>query len=197
MRGQVGGAGSFSEEMASLVERARVEMDEREFLERVGELVQASGDLLDPEVAALTVLDEHGLAPEAHLVAPDYAKILAPEALEPGLDGVIVEGTLLGMEPTRTFRKKDGSTGFVTDARIKGDKGVYEVTLWDEHIQALVGEEPGTPVRMDGLYTKEHRGEVELHTGRDARVRVLDEGAPGTTAGSDASTNGSTEASSG
>lgn len=173
MRGA--GFDGASQEIEDAVERASEAMEKREFLERVGELVQASGDLLDPEVAALTVLDELGLAPKAQLVAPDYAKVLPPEDLEAGLDGVIVEGTLLGLEPTRTFRKKDGSTGFVTDARIKGEHGVYEVTMWDEHIQALVGVDPGTPVRLDGLYTKERNGQVEVHTGRDARIRVVDE----------------------
>ncbi len=157
------------------LERAKEIVDEREFLDRVGKLVGESGDLLDPEVAALTVLDEMGVAPEAPLVAPDYAKMLPPEDLEAGLDGVIVEGELLGMEPTRTFEKRDGSTGFVTDARVRGEEGVYEVTLWDEHIRALVGVDPGTRVRFDGLYTKDRRGEVELHTGRDARVRVVHE----------------------
>lgn len=162
-------------EVQEVLEEAGDQVDEREFLEGVGELIRESGELLDPEVAALTVLDERGLAPEAPLVAPDYTKTLPPGELEPGLDGVIVEGKLLGMEPTRTFQKDDGSTGFVTDARVKGEEGVYEVTLWDEHIRALVDVDPGALVRFDGLYSKEHRGEVELHTGRDARVRVLEE----------------------
>lgn len=166
------GLGRPSEELEALLERARDVTDEREFLEEVGELVQTSGQLLTPEVAALTVLDEMDEAPEAQLVAPSYAKVLAPEDLEAGLDGVIVEGELLGLEPTRTFQREDGSTGFVTEARIRGEKGIYQVTMWDEHIQELVGTDPGTFVRMDGLYTKARRGEVELHTGRDARVLV-------------------------
>lgn len=169
------GFGDVSDELEESIERATEVMDEREFLERVGRLVRRSGELLTPEVAALTILDEEGLAPEATLVAPSYAKVLAPEQLEPGLDGVIVEGELLGLEPTRTFQKNDGSTGFVTDARIKGEKGIYEVTMWDDHIQALVGEDPGTQIRMDGLYTKERNGEVELHTGRDASVQVIED----------------------
>ena len=166
--------GRPSEELAELIERAEEVTDERSFLEEVGELVQASGELLTPEVAALTVLDEMDEAPEAQLVAPDYAKVLAPEDLEAGLDGVIVEGDLLGVEPTRTFQRDDGSTGFVTDARVKGEQGIYEITMWDDHIQEVVGVDPGTFVRFDGLYTKERRGEVELHTGRDARVFVGD-----------------------
>lgn len=175
MRAGGPGQGGLPEAVQEAAERASEVVDEREFYERVGKLVQESGDLLEPEVAAFAVLDELGVGEEPPMVAPEYAKILAPEALEAGLDGVIVEGTLLGMEPTRTFDKDDGSTGFVTDARIKGEQGVYEVTMWDEHIRALVGVDPGTPVRLDGLYTKEHRGQVELHTGRDARVRVLNE----------------------
>jgi len=166
--------GRPSEELAELIERAEEVIDERSFLEEVGELVQASSELLTPEVAALTVLDEMDEAPEAQLVAPDYAKVLAPEDLEAGLDGVIVEGDLLGVEPTRTFQRDDGSTGFVTDARVKGEQGIYEITMWDDHIQEVVGVDPGTFVRFDGLYTKERRGEVELHTGRDARVFVGD-----------------------
>jgi len=165
------GLGRHSEELEELIERAEQQTDKRSFLEEVGELVRASGELLTPEVAALTVLDEMDAAPHAELVAPDYAKVLAPEDIEPGLDGVIVEGELLGVEPTRTFQRDDGSTGFVTDARVKGDKGVYEITMWDDHIQDIVGVDPGTFVRFDGLYTKERRDEVELHTGRDARIR--------------------------
>jgi hypothetical protein len=167
-----GSFGRPSEELQELIERAEEVTDERSFLEEVGELVKQSGELLTPEVAALTVLDEMDHAPEAQLVAPDYAKVLAPDELEPGLDGVIVEGELLGVEPTRTFQRDDGSTGFVTDARVKGEKGIYEITMWDDHIREIVGTEPGTFVRFDGLYTKERRGEVELHTGRDARIRV-------------------------
>lgn len=164
--------GHPSEEMEELVERASQTMSEREFLEEVGQLVQESNNLLTPEVAALVVLDERDEAPEAHLVAPSYAKVLAPDELEAGLDGIIVEGELLGMEPTRSFQRDDGSTGFVTDARVRGEEGIYEITLWDGHIQALVGTDPRTFVRFDGLYTKEHRDQVELHTGRDARVLV-------------------------
>jgi ssDNA-binding replication factor A large subunit len=169
------GHGRHSEELERLVERAGEVTDERDFLDRVGQLVQQSGDLLEPETAALAVLDEMDQAPDAENVAPSYAKMLAPEDLEPGLDGVIVEGKLLGMEPTRTFQRDDGSTGFVTDARIKGEQGIYTITMWDEHIQQLVDVDPGEFVRMVGLYTKEHRGDVELHTGRDAQVLVGDE----------------------
>lgn len=166
--------GGIPPEVEAMLEEATGVVDEQEFLEKVGKLIQESGELLDPEVAALTVLDEFGVAPPAPIVAPDYAKMLPPDELEAGLDGVIVEGRLLGMEPTRTFQRKDGSTGFVTDARIKNDHGVYAVTMWDDHIRELVGVEAGARVRFDGLYTKDRRGEVELHTGRDARVRELD-----------------------
>lgn len=167
--------GGMDEQLQRLVERAGSKLEPEEFLRKVGRLIQESGELLTPEVAALAVLDELDLAPAAPLVAPAYAKILAPEDLEPGLDGVIVEGTLLGLEPTRTFTKKDGSVGFVTNARIEGDHGVYNVTLWDEHIQGLVGIEPGTQVLLSGLYTKERQGEVEVHTGRDASVGLPNE----------------------
>lgn len=167
--------GGIPPEVEAILEEATGTVDEEEFLEKVGKLIQESGELLDPEVAALTVLDEFGVAPPAPIVAPEYAKMLPPDELEAGLDGVIVEGKLLGMEPTRTFQRKDGSTGFVTDARVRNEHGVYAVTMWDDHIRELVGIEPGTRVRFDGLYSKERRGEVELHTGRDARVTVLDQ----------------------
>ncbi len=172
---QLDALSGVSEELEEAAERASKILDKREFLERVGEIVQESGGLLDPEVAALVVLDELGLAHPAEIVAPSYAKVLPPEDLEAGLDGIVVEGKLLGLEPTRTFSRKDGSTGFVTNARIKGEHGIYHVTLWDEHIKALVGVDPGTRVRMDGLYTKERDGTVEAQTGRDAIIQVLDE----------------------
>lgn len=166
-----------SEELEEAAERASSALGKREFMERVGEITQESGGLLDPEVAALVVLDELGLAQPAEIVAPSYAKVLPPEDLEPGLDGIVVEGKLLGMEPTRTFSRKGGDTGFVTNARIKGEHGIYHVTLWDDHIKNLVGVDPGTCVRMDGLYTKERDGTVEAHTGRDARIQILDDDA--------------------
>ncbi len=165
-----------SEELEEAAKQASSAIGKRDFLKRVGEIVQESGGLLDPEVAALVVLDELGLAQPAEIVAPHYAKVLPPEDLEPGLDGIVVEGKLLGMEPTRTFSKKDGGTGFVTNARVKGEHGIYHITLWDDHIKSLVGIEPGTQIRMDGLYTKERDGTVEAHTGRDAVIKVLDEG---------------------
>ena len=165
----------LSEEMEAAVERASQEVPATEFLEAVGDLVRASGNLLEPEVAALAILDELGLAQAAEVVAPEYAKVLAPEDLEPKLNGIVVDGTLLGLDPTRTFRRKDGSMGFVTNARVRGELGIYNITLWDEHIKGLVGVEPGEQVRLMGLYTKERNGQIELHTGRDCRISLPDD----------------------
>lgn len=163
----------LSEELRPALEKARSSIGHQALLERIGELLAESGELLTPEVAALVVLDELGLAPEAAEVAPVYTKELAPDELEPDLDGIFLEGTLQELRPTRSFARSDGSRGFVTTCEVEGARGRYTVTLWDEHIQPFIGLPRGARVRLEGLYTKERQGSLELHTGRQAVVTIV------------------------
>ena len=166
--------GGPSDELVEAIERAKPRASHDVFLERIGELLREVGGLLDPETAALLVLDELGLDHDPGPIDPLGQAELTPDSLEAGLDGILLQGSLRHLAPTRTFGRSDGSRGFVTTARVETEGGSFEVTLWDDHIRTLMGVPPGSRVRLEGLYPKERHGQIELHTGRQARIDVLD-----------------------
>ena len=77
---------------------------------------------------------EKGLVriPPGALLVPIFGAVqLDPSAPAAGLNDVEVEGRLLGLEPSRSFLRRDGGRGFVARARVETDRGAVEVTLWD------------------------------------------------------------------
>jgi hypothetical protein len=129
--------------------------------ERLASLRAETGGLLDREALLLMLADEEGLlSAQATLEVEEY-----------GADEV-VEGEALRLTPTRTFRRSDGSTGFVADLDVRTALGVVRVVLWDGAVRAAQGC-AGARVRLTALAARTKAGARELHSTRATRLERL------------------------
>jgi ssDNA-binding replication factor A large subunit len=95
--------------------------------------------------------------------------------VEPGETGVRVRGEVVRVEPTKTFRRDDGSQGFLAKAHLRDDSGTRVLTAWDDQVRDLQDFDVGQPVEATGLRAKEYRGDVELHTSRSTSLTRPDD----------------------
>lgn len=115
------------------------------------------GGLLDRAALLLVIADEEGLLPA-------QATLPLEAVPEPAF-----EGTLERLTATRTFRRRDGGTGFVCDADVRTAQGLQRVVLWDEAVRRVQGLQ-GQSVRFTALREQAREGARELHS--TARTRV-------------------------
>jgi replication factor A1 len=67
---------------------------------------------------------------------------------------------------SRTFNKF-GKDGKVQEVTVKDDSGEAKLVLWNEQAETLaVGEK----IEVKGAYTKEFRGELQLHIARQGSL---------------------------
>ena len=106
---------------------------------------------------------------------PDDATTPAREARQTTLDvpegPATMRGVLHEVFPTRTFRKQDGSVGFVCDADVETDEGRVRLVAWEEHVKPLRAVKPGDPLVVEHVVPKVRGAATEWHTTRESRVR--------------------------
>jgi hypothetical protein len=130
--------------------------------ERLRALDEEFGGLLDVEARLLLVADQEGLLP------PPSADL--EPAGRPALRDV--QGTLERLSPTRTFRRPDGTVGFVGDLEVRTAQGLRRVVLWDGAVRQAQGL-LGKPVRCTALAERARNGALELHSTRATQVERL------------------------
>jgi replication factor A1 len=82
-----------------------------------------------------------------------------------GLNGVDVSGVILEVDPVRTFSKRDGSVGKVTNVTIGDETGRVRVTLWDDIAENMADFVSGDVLDIKNGYTRERYGRLEVHVG--------------------------------
>ncbi len=82
-----------------------------------------------------------------------------------GLNAVEISGVILDVGPVRTFSKRDGSVGKVSNITIGDETGRVRVTLWDEMAERAVDFVSGDVVDITNGYTRERYGRLEVHVG--------------------------------
>jgi len=127
---------------------------------RFAELQAEFGELLDRRALLCLIAEAEGLLP--HDATPAPAAERAPEVAE-------LRGVLERLSATRTFARKDGTTGFVCDIEVRTAERLQRVVLWDEPVraaQSLLGQR----VRVLALLERQRAGEPELHSTRRTQV---------------------------
>lgn len=110
----------------------------------------------------------------------DPSRPVTPLAeVAPGDEPVRVRGEVVRVEPTRTFRRDDGSQGFLAKAHLRDDSGTRVLTAWDDDVRELQDHEVGDALEATKLRAKEYRGDVELHTTRGTTLSTPDPDADG------------------
>lgn len=95
-------------------------------------------------------------------------------SLEPGDEGMTVEGEVLRVESVRTFERDDGSQGRVGTVVIGDDTGAITLSAWDDSSDDLTALHTGDVVRVVGGNTRERDGRTELHVGSSGRIEPID-----------------------
>jgi len=85
--------------------------------------------------------------------------------LTAGLNAVEISGIILDVGSVRTFSKRDGSVGKVSNITIGDETGRVRVTLWDEMAEKAVDFVSGDVVDITDGYTRERYGRLEVHVG--------------------------------
>lgn len=85
--------------------------------------------------------------------------------LLPGLNAVEMSGAVLEVGSVRTFTKRDGSVGKVSNITIGDETGRVRVTLWDDMAENVIDFVSGDVVDIKNGYTRERYERLELHVG--------------------------------
>lgn len=82
-----------------------------------------------------------------------------------GLNAVEISGVILDVGSVRTFSKRDGSVGKVSNITIGDETGRVRVTLWDDLAEQAGDFVSGDVVDITNGYTRERYGRLEVHVG--------------------------------
>lgn len=102
---------------------------------------------------------------------PVSIKPLKIGEIKPGMSGLDVVGRVIDVGKTRTFVRKDGSTGKVANVTIGDDTGKIRVALWDEKAEAF-DFKVGDAVEITNAYARENTfsNRAELNLGSAGRI---------------------------
>lgn len=85
-------------------------------------------------------------------------------------EDVELEATIKDIKTPRAVSSKYGQKR-ITVATLKDDTGEIQVTLWEEQIDAV---EEGANVQVEGAYTRDWAGDLQLNIPRDGDIRVVE-----------------------
>jgi replication factor A1 len=97
---------------------------------------------------------------------PVNIKPLKIGEIKPGMNGLNIVGKVLDLGKMRTFARKDGSAGKVTNVTLGDDTGKIRLTLWDGKADAP-GFNVGDTVEITNAYARENTfsNQTELNLG--------------------------------
>lgn len=87
-------------------------------------------------------------------------------------DDVELRATITDVQVPRVVSGKYGQKR-ITLATLEDETGEIPVTLWEEQIDAV---EEGETVRVEGAYTRDWAGDLQLNIPRDGDIKCLDGG---------------------
>jgi replication factor A1 len=134
------------------------EQPKGEFEENITTIQQDFGDLIDEDAAAFLIVDKLGY---------NKANVMQLADVHPGQEAT-VQGIITGIQPIRTFTRKNGRQGKVANILISDKTGSLPVVLWNEDTSRVESGEfkLNMHIKIINGYTKQGRNGVELHVGR-------------------------------
>ncbi|MDW7731833.1 MAG: OB-fold nucleic acid binding domain-containing protein [Methanolobus sp.] len=99
------------------------------------------------------------------------------EDVKNGMGDLNLKARVLDISEVRTFNRKDGSTGKVSNITIGDDTGKIRVTLWDEKTDIAAELNPNDSVEIINAYARENNfnQQVELQVGNRTILKRIDE----------------------
>ena len=84
-----------------------------------------------------------------------------------------IKGTLVDIDPTRTFFKDDGSFGFVANIKIKNNEGTKQLVLWDDKVKEIQCYKIGDKINIINIDLKRKNGKKTLHVNGKGVIKKL------------------------
>ncbi len=90
--------------------------------------------------------------------------------LKADMRSIEIELTIVEIEETRAYTRKDGQEGKVTTAIGEDDSGRVKVSLWDADIERV---KVGNKIKITNGYSRLFRDEVQVSSGIYGKLEVI------------------------
>ena len=99
--------------------------------------------------------------------------------IKDGMSDITILGEVLDLSQIKTFTKKDGGEGRVSNMTIGDDTGTIRVSLWDDKADFVNDAKIGNAVRIQNAYSKNNNfsQKVEMSLGTSSIIEIVDEDA--------------------
>lgn len=121
-------------------------------------------DILDENTLALLIVDELGRNKQ------DVSKIAV---LEPGVECTVF-GKVASIGESRSFKRKNGSLGWVVNLELTDGTGTCGLALWDKDVDLVKNKiiQEGTNIRVVNGYVKDGFNGLEINVGKWSLLEV-------------------------
>ncbi len=136
-----------------------------EFEQEIKKLRKEYDDLFDEETIAWLIVDKLGR---------NTCNTCKITDLTVGME-CTVTGVVNSIAETKSFNRKNGSTGKVVNLEISDETGVCRLVLWDKNVELVENNilKTGDRVKIVNGYVKNGLNGVEINVGRWGTVEIL------------------------
>jgi len=90
--------------------------------------------------------------------------------LKAGLNNIVITAKVASVAEPRQIQTKFGGMTTMTEVQLQDDTGTIRLPLWGQQSE---GVEEGQTVELEGAFTKEFKGNVELGLGRGGKIKAV------------------------
>lgn len=140
--------------------------DDKELDEKIAELREEFGSLLNEEALRKLALEELGKLVINRKMISDLRD----------REGASLEARVVRISDTREFKRKDGTTGMIRKILLEDDSGSCYLVLWDDDVEfpELMGIKEGSRLDLINCYVKISDFGVDVTRGRIGKIEKLD-----------------------
>jgi len=137
----------------------------KEFEEEIKKRFQENDELLDEDTIALFIVDELGRNKRVISKISD---------LKPDSEYTVV-GKITNIYDSKSFKRKNGTSGKVINLDISDDTGMCRLVLWNKDVEQVKNKDimKGTSVKIINGYTKNGYSGLEINLGRWGLLEIM------------------------
>ena len=135
-----------------------------EFEKEIKRVLKETDELFDEDTAALFVVDELGRNQE---------NVLNISELEPNIECTVF-GKVTNIQNSRSFNRKNGTSGKVVNLELSDETGSCGLALWDKDVELVKSKKikVGTNVKVINGYVKDGFKGIEINVGRFGLLEI-------------------------
>lgn len=90
--------------------------------------------------------------------------------LKAGMNNITLTAKVSSVADPRQIQTKFGSMTTMTEIHLQDDSGSIRLPLWGQQSEGI---EEGQTVQLEGAFTKEFKGNIELGLGRSGKIKAV------------------------